>query len=66
MSMRIALEEHFVIDDPAHVERWRGQVPFIPEGKLAKIKQTLSNLGEQRIAAMAEAGVDLPGMLSAF
>jgi 2,3-dihydroxybenzoate decarboxylase len=56
--MHIALEEHFVIDAPAHVERWRTLVPQIPENRIAKIKQSLCNIGEERIAAMAEAGID--------
>jgi len=56
--MRIALEEHFVIDDPAHVERWRTLVPWIPENQISKIKQPLSDVGEERIAAMAQAGID--------
>jgi 2,3-dihydroxybenzoate decarboxylase len=58
MSMRIALEEHFIIDEPTHVERWRTLVPLIPEDKLSKIKQPLCDLGEGRVAAMAEAGID--------
>jgi 2,3-dihydroxybenzoate decarboxylase len=56
--MHIALEEHFVIDEPTHVDRWRTLVPFIPEDTFSKIKRPLCDLGEGRIAAMAEAGID--------
>jgi 2,3-dihydroxybenzoate decarboxylase len=57
--MRIALEEHFVLDDPAHVARWRTMVPFIPENDIAKILKPLCDVGEERLAAMAKAGIDL-------
>ena len=56
--MRIALEEHFVIDEPAHVDRWLTLVPTVPKDIIARIKGPLCNLGEARIAAMAEAHID--------
>ncbi len=56
--MRIALEEHFVIDEPAHVDRWLTLIPTVPKDITAKIKRPLCDLGEARIAAMAEANID--------
>ena len=56
--MRIALEEHFVMDNPAHVDRWRTLFPTVPEEMTAKIKRPLYDLGEARIAAMAAADID--------
>ena len=57
--MRIALEEHFVIDESAHVDRWLTLIPDVPKEIAAKIKTPLCDLGEGRIAAMAAAGIDL-------
>ena len=56
--MRIALEEHFVIDEPAQVDRWLTLIPTVPKEITAKIKEPLCDLGEARIAAMAEANID--------
>ena len=56
--MHIALEEHFVIDEPAHVDRWLTLVPTVPKDIIARIKRPLCDLGEARIAAMAEAHID--------
>jgi 2,3-dihydroxybenzoate decarboxylase len=56
--MRFALEEHFVLDDPAHMGRWRTLVPHIPESKVTMLKKFLFDLGEDRIAAMTEARID--------
>jgi 2,3-dihydroxybenzoate decarboxylase len=58
MNMRIALEEHFIVDAPAHIERWKTVIPFIPESAVAKIEQVLCDVGEGRIAAMTQAGID--------
>ena len=56
--MRIALEEHFVVDEPAHVDRWLTLIPTVPKEITAKIKVPLCDLGEARIAAMTEADID--------
>ncbi len=56
--MRIALEEHFVLDAPEHVDRWLTLIPTVPEEITAKIKRPLCDLGEARNAAMAEANID--------
>ena len=56
--MRIVLEEHFVIDEPAHVDRWLTLVPTVPKDIIARIKRPLCDLAEARIAAMAEAHID--------
>ena len=57
--MRIALEEHFVIDQPTHVDRWLTLIPTAPKDITAKIKRPLCDLGEARIAAMAAANIDI-------
>ena len=56
--MRIALEEHYVIDEPSHVARWLTLIPNVPKEIVAKIKGPLCDIGEARIAAMAEANID--------
>ena len=56
--MRIALEEHFVIDEPVHIDRWLTLIPTVPKEITAKIKVPLCDIGEARIAAMAEAKID--------
>ena len=56
--MRIALEEHFIVDQPAHVDRWLTLIPTVPKEITAKINRPLCDLGEVRIAAMAEANID--------
>ena len=56
--MRIALEEHFVVDQPDHVDRWLTLIPTVPKDITAKIKRPLCDLGEARLAAMAEAKID--------
>ena len=55
---RIALEEHFVLNDPAHVERWMTLLPDVPPAVLEKMLPALSNVGEQRLEAMAAAEID--------
>ncbi len=56
--MRVVLEEHFIIDEPAHVERWLSLTPTVPKEITAKIKRPLCDIGEARIAAMAEAEIE--------
>ena len=56
---RIALEEHFVMNAPAHVERWRTLVPDVPAPVLEKILPVLSDVGERRLEAMSAAGIAL-------
>ena len=56
--MRIALEEHFIIDEPAHVDRWLTLIPTVPKQIVAKIKGPLCDVGDARIAAMNEAKID--------
>ena len=56
--MRIALEESLVIDEPTHVERWLSLISTVPKKVTAKIKRPLCDIGETRIAAMAEADID--------
>ena len=56
---RIALEEHFVIDKPAHVERWATLVPGVPRPVLEKLLAVLADVGGRRLEAMSTAGIDL-------
>ena len=56
---RIALEEHFVIDEPEHVERWLSTASMIPKTVIEKILPVLSDVGDRRIEAMRKAGVDM-------
>ena len=56
---RIALEEHFVIDEAEHVERWLSTATMIPQTVIDKILPVLSDVGDRRIEAMDKASVDL-------
>ena len=56
--MRIALEEHFVLDQPDHVDRWLTLIPDVPKNIVEKIKPLLCDVGEGRIELMAQAGID--------
>ncbi len=56
---RIALEEHFVMNEPEHVDRWRSLIPTAPSSVTDKILTSLVDVGERRLEAMAEAGIDL-------
>ncbi len=55
---RIALEEHVVLDKPAHIERWATLLANEPKSVLEKIVPTLTDFGEQRLRAMSQAGID--------
>ena len=57
--MRIALEEHFVMDEPEHIDRWRSLIPAVPSSITDKILEPLVDLGEARLEAMAKAGIDM-------
>ena len=56
--MRIALEEHFVMNEPEHIDRWRSLIPTVPASITDKILEPLVDLGEHRLEAMAKAGID--------
>ena len=56
---RIALEEHFVLNDPAHIERWLTLIPDVPRAITDKLLAVLSDVGERRLEAMSAAGIDL-------
>ncbi len=56
--MRIALEEHFTLNEPAHFDRWLTLIPNVPEDIVTKIKPLLRDVGEGRIELMAKAGID--------
>ncbi len=65
IHLRTALEEHFVIDEPAHVDRWLTLVLTVSKDIISRIKGPLCDLGEARIAAMAEPHIDF-AVLSNF
>ena len=54
---RIALEEHFLMNEPEHIERLRPLAPGVPPGET--VLRTLFDVGDGRLEAMARAGVDL-------
>ena len=56
---RIALEEHFIMNEPEHIDRWRSLVPGVPTSITDKILKPLIDVGEGRLEAMSRAGVDL-------
>jgi 2,3-dihydroxybenzoate decarboxylase len=56
---RIALEEHFVMSDPVHIDRWRSMVTMIPEPFIEKILPVLTDVGDGRLEAMSHAGIDM-------
>lgn len=55
---KIALEEHFVMDSPEHVERWLSLVPMMPAALHRKTVDELADLGDGRLEKMEAAGVD--------
>ena len=55
---RIALEEHFVLDEPEHWERSLTLAGNVPRDMLDRMRPALTDIGEGRIAAMSEAGID--------
>ena len=56
---RIALEEHFVIDDPAHIERWLTLIPNVHRSVTDNLLPILSDVGDRRLEAMSAAGIDM-------
>ena len=55
---RIVLEEHFILNKPAHIERWTRTVPQMPQQIIEKLLTKLTDIGDLRLQAMAEAKVD--------
>ncbi|WP_419803697.1 amidohydrolase family protein [Terriglobus sp.] len=56
---RIALEEHFVMNEPEHIDRWKSLIPTAPKSVTDKILTSLVDVGEGRLKAMAQAGIDM-------
>lgn len=56
---RVVLEEHFVLNDPEHVDRWASMAPMLPRSIIERILPVLSDIGDRRLEAMAHAGVDM-------
>ena len=56
---RIALEEHLVLNDPAHIDRWLSLIPNVPRSAAEKLLPSLIEVGDRRLEAMSAAGIDL-------
>ncbi len=57
--MRIALEEHFTINHPEHIDRWRSMVPQVPREIADKAVAKFTDVGDRRLEEMSKAGIDL-------
>jgi 2,3-dihydroxybenzoate decarboxylase len=55
----IALEEHFVMNDPLQLDRWRSMVTMIPETFIEELLPVLTDVGDRRLEAMSRAGIDV-------
>jgi hypothetical protein len=58
-AKRIALEEHFVINEPEHIDRWLTLIPNIPLAAREKILPILADTGDRRLEAMSKANIDV-------
>ncbi len=56
---KIALEEHFVLNKPEHIDRWLTMIPNIPAAGREKILPLLSDTGDRRLEAMSKANIDM-------
>jgi len=56
---RVALEEHFVINQPDHIDRWLALIPNIPRAAREKILPVLADTGDRRLEAMSKANIDV-------
>ena len=59
MIGKVALEEHFVVNDPEHIARWRTLVRNMPAAAMGRFVPALTDLGDARLEAMDEAGIEL-------
>lgn len=55
----IALEEHFVMNDPVQIDRWKSMASIVPKPFIEKILPVLTDVGERRLEAMSRAGIDM-------
>jgi 2,3-dihydroxybenzoate decarboxylase len=55
----VALEEHFVMNDPVHIARWQSMASIIPKPFIEKILPVLADVGERRLEAMSQAGIEM-------
>jgi 2,3-dihydroxybenzoate decarboxylase len=65
MLEKIALEEHFLLDKPEHVERFLASVPILPPEAVRAIRPLLHDLGDGRLETMDKAGIRLAVLSSA-
>jgi 2,3-dihydroxybenzoate decarboxylase len=65
MLEKIALEEHFVLDQPEHVERWLASMPTAAPEALSAILPPLHDLGNGRLEIMDRTGIELAVLSSA-
>lgn len=54
---KIALEEHFL--PPDHLDYWAPSVAGLPEKAIANLQRRLLDFGDERLAAMDEAGIEI-------
>ena len=47
------------MNEPEHIDRWKSLIPTAPSSVTDKILTSLVDVGERRLEAMAQAGVDL-------
>jgi 2,3-dihydroxybenzoate decarboxylase len=58
-AKRIALEEHFVINEPEHIDRWLTLILNVPPAAREKILPILADTGDKRLEAMSKANIDV-------
>lgn len=56
---KIALEEHTLIAEPAHIERWLSLAPMIPGPIVDRLVPQLADTGARRLEEMERGDVDL-------
>ena len=56
---KIALEEHFLIDNAEHIDRWVTLIPKIPPAAREKMLPVLADTGDRRLEAMSKANIDI-------
>ena len=56
--MRIALEEHFTVDHPEHIDRWLSMVTQVSPTITQKAIDQFVDVGERRLERMAKARID--------
>jgi 2,3-dihydroxybenzoate decarboxylase len=58
-TTKIALEEHMLLAQPDHIERWRTLVPMIPKAMADRLIPQMADTAQRRLEEMDKGGVDL-------